>query len=49
MRINSKNQNFTDWIDAIDRKEFKTADYENKKNEDGMYPDPVGPWIERWQ
>tara|TARA_B100001250_G_scaffold108991_1_gene92007 strand:- start:1641 stop:2552 length:912 start_codon:yes stop_codon:yes gene_type:complete len=49
MRINGENQNFKDWIDAIDRNEFETADYESKKNEEGMYPDPVGPWIERWQ
>ena len=49
MRKEGINQDLNNWINSIDRKEFVTADYENVKDKDGMYPNPNGPWIERWQ
>ena len=49
MRKEGINQDLNNWINSIDRKEFVTADYENVKDKAGMYLNPNGPWIERWQ
>ena len=49
MRKKGINQDLNNWINSIDRKEFVTADYESVKDEDGIYPNPNGPWIQRWQ